>query len=112
MENKDQSYNAERVDDYLHFELMKLKCKLEANETLLWSLHKTILENAPDLIDQVKTTLVDVSETNLRFLKIQDWRDENIENYNNEIKQHILKLELIRESSKYTNTFIDIESKN
>jgi hypothetical protein len=82
---------------------------LKAQSIVLNSLLKVVCENSPELIDQIKESIISTSELEMRMSERTSGVE--VEAFEQEIQQTILRFSLIRDSSNYSPTFIEVKSK-
>lgn len=82
---------------------------LKAQGIVLYSLLKVICENSPELIEQIKETITSTSELAISMNEVP--AGVGVDTFEHEIKQIIIRFNLIKESSNYSSTFIKVQSK-
>jgi len=89
--------------------VMELQGMLKASNVVQYSLLSVVCENSPQLIEQLKQKITDVSELSL---KLNEFSSEIASiAFSNEIQQSILRFSLIEDASKYSQTFIEVKDK-
>lgn len=104
----EKNQNDELIE-YLCGSLFDLQGKQHANSILLNSLISVICENAPELIDKIKDKTSDVSELSIKLGELST--DYALESFRTHISQTLKQFELIRESSKFSDTLIEVRKK-
>ena len=93
----------------MSYSILELQGLLSANNVILHSLLSIVCENAPILIDSIKNKIEDVADLKLVMNELGSDISKNA--FEREIKESLLQFDLIRESSKYSATFINIRDK-
>ena len=93
----------------MSYSILELQGLLSANNVILHSLLSIVCENAPILIDSIKNKIEDVADLKLVMNELGSDISKNA--FEREIKESLLQFDLIRESSKYSATFINVEDK-
>lgn len=104
----DNQRNEELIQQ-LVYSVLELQGLLSANNTILHSLLSIVCENAPALIDPISEKITDVSDLKIRMNEISSDISKNA--FENEIRRSIQQFDLIRESAKYSYTFIEVAEK-
>lgn len=73
------------------------------------SLLKVVCENSPELIEQIKEKITSTSELAISMKEVP--AGVGVDAFKQEIEQTILRFSLIKESSNYSPTFIEVKSK-
>lgn len=103
------SQSNDELMQQLVFSILEMQGLLSANNTILHSLLTIVCENAPELIESVKSKIDDVSELKLSMNEITSDIYKN--SFEREIQQALLQFDLMKESSKYSHTFIAVNNK-
>jgi hypothetical protein len=101
--------NNEELIQRLIYGVLELQGLQSANTTILRSLLGIVCENAPALIDPIKEQIKDVADLKLKMNEVTS--DVAIAAFEREIKKAIHQFDLIRESSQYSYTFIEVKDK-
>jgi hypothetical protein len=99
----------DEIITYLCTHAFETEALLKAQSVVLNSLLKVVCENSPELIEQIKETIESTSELAIRMKEVP--AGVGVDAFEQEIQQTILRFSLIKESSKYTHTFIEVKSK-
>jgi hypothetical protein len=104
--------NTNQNDDIIEFlcgSVFDLQGHLKANSILLNSLMSIVCENAPELIQKIIEKTNDVAELSVKMGELRT--DFAVEAFKKEINQSIKLFALMEESSKYSDTYIEIKKK-
>ena len=93
----------------MSYSILELQGLLSANNVILHSLLSIVCENAPILIDSIKNKIEDIADLKLVMNELGSDISKNA--FEREIQESLLQFDLIRESSKYSATFINIGDK-
>ncbi len=96
----------DEILNYLHGRILDVQGRLHANELITNALLKVICENAPILIEEIKGTILDTSELSQEMGEVPNDLERSI--FQGEIEQCILRFSLIEESSRYSDTKIEV----
>jgi hypothetical protein len=99
-------------DDLLNkliFSILELQGIQNANNAILHSLLSVICENAPELIDAIKEKVADVADLKISMNELTSEISKSA--FETEIKQALLQFNLIKDSSLYSPTFIEVKPK-
>ncbi len=99
----------EELIQQLVYGVLELQGLQSANETILHSLLSIVCENAPALIEPLKEKISDVSDLKLKMNEVTS--NISITAFENEIKRTLHQFDLIKESSQYSHTFIEVKDK-
>jgi transcription termination factor NusB len=99
----------DEIITYLCTHAFETEALLKAQSVVLNSLLKVVCENSPELIEQIKETITSTSELAISMKEVP--AGVGVDAFEQEIQQTILRLSLIKESSKYSHTFIEVKSK-
>jgi hypothetical protein len=95
--------------NYLCTHAFQTEALLKAQGVILNSLLKVVCENAPELIEQIKETIASTSELTLSMNEVA--AGVGVTAFEHEIKQTMLRFSLIKDSSNYSPTFIEVKPK-
>ena len=104
--------NSQSNEEFLQkmsYSILELQGLLSANNTILHPLLSIVCENAPQLIDSIKNKIDDVADLKIAMNELTSSVSKNA--FELEIKGSLQQFDLIRESSKYSTTFINISDK-
>jgi hypothetical protein len=104
-----ENQNNDELIQQLVYGVLELQGLQSANATILHSLLSIVCENAPALIEPIKEKITDVADLKLKMNEVTS--SISITAFENEIKRAILQFDLIKESSQYSYTFIDVKDK-
>ncbi len=93
----------------LVFSILELQGLQSANNTILHSMLSIFCENAPELMDSIKLKISDVAELKIAMNELSSEISKKA--FEAEIKQALLMFNLIKESSTYSSTFIEVKNK-
>jgi hypothetical protein len=99
----------EEIITFLCTQAFQTEALLKAQSVVLNALLKVICENSPELIEQIKETIASTSELALSMKEVA--AGVGVEAFEQEIQQTILRFSLIKESSNYSPTFIEVKPK-
>ena len=89
--------------------VMELQGMLKASNIVQHSLLSVVCENSPQLIEQIRQKITDVSELSLTLNEFSSEIASTA--FSNEIHQSILRFSLIEDASTYSPTFIEVKEK-
>ena len=89
--------------------VLELQGLLDANATILHSFLSIVCENAPALIEPIKEKITDVADLKLKMNEVTS--NISVTAFESEIKRSLLQFDLIKESSQYSYTFIEVKDK-
>ena len=101
--------NNEVLLQQLVHSVLELQGLLSANATILHSLLSIVCENAPALIEPIKEKITDVADLKLKMNEVTS--NISVTAFENEIKRCLLQFDLIKESSQYSYTLIEVKDK-
>jgi hypothetical protein len=101
--------NNEVLLQQLVHSVLELQGLLSANATILHSLLSIVCENAPALIEPIKEKITDVADLKLKMNEVTS--NISVAAFESEIKRCLLQFDLIKESSQYSYTFIEVKDK-
>ena len=99
----------DRLIEYLCGSLFNIQGRLRANEIALGSLLSVVCENAPELIEQIKSKITDIAELSIKMGELST--NPEIDAFNSAIKQSLQQFALIEEASKYCASRIEVKHK-
>ena len=103
------SNKSDEIITFLCTHAFQTEALLKAQGIVLNSLMKVICENSPELIEQITGTIASTSELAISLNEIP--AGVGVEAFEKEINQTILRFSLIKESSNYASTFIEVKPK-
>ena len=104
-----ENQNNDELIQKLVYGVLELQGLQSANATILHSWLSIVCENAPALIEPIKEKITDVADLKLKMNEFTS--NISIAAFENEIKRVTLQFDLIKESSQYSYTFIDVKNK-
>jgi hypothetical protein len=104
----DANQNNELVT-YLCTHAFQTEALLKAQGVILNSLIKVVCENSPELIEQIKEAITSTAELTLSMNEVP--AGVGVSAFEHEINQTMLRFSLIKDSSKYASTFIEVKPK-
>ena len=99
----------EEIITFLCTHAFQMEGLLKAQSVVLNSLIAIVCENSPDLIEQIKDKIISISDLAITMKEVP--HGVGVEAFEQEIKQTILRFNLIKESSNYSSTFIQVQPK-
>ena len=104
-----ENQKIEELFKQLVCEVLELRGLQSANATILHSLLSIVCENAPALIEPIKEKITDVADLQLKMNEVTS--TISIAAFEKEIKRALVQFDLMKESSQYSYTFIDVKDK-
>jgi hypothetical protein len=89
---------------------VEMQGHMKANSIVLNSLVRTVFENAPELIEQIKEKIIGTTELSVSLRELSS--SVAIETLQKEIDQYILRFSLITDAAKHLETYIEVKSKS
>ena len=99
----------DEIITYLCTHAFETEARLKAQSIVLNSLLTVVCENSPELIEQIKEKITSTSELAISMKEVPV--GVGVDAFEQEIEQTILRFSLIKESSNYSPTFIEVKSK-